>query len=150
MPRDSHSSPTAALFTQVEVAADAGPATAEAEQTQLLRDIIAGQDRHNELLEELVTLLSNAQRQRHQEMSQWKQAHPRLVRECKAAADVLGRLQNEYLARITRDIADSGHSLDDSEFLLNEFIDRYGPRLAHLHSVLQVLSQLGNPAERAK
>jgi hypothetical protein len=150
MPRDSHSSPTAALFTQVEVGADAGPLTAEAEQTHLLRDILAGQERQNELLEELVTLLSNSQRQRNQEMSQWRQAHPRLVRECKAAAEVLGRLQNEYLAKITREIADSGHSLDDSEFLLNEFIDRYGPRLAHLHSVLQVLSQLGSGGEKAR
>jgi hypothetical protein len=34
--------------------------------------------------------------------------------------------------------------LMDGEFMLNEFIDRYGPRLAHLNGVLQVLAQLGN------
>jgi hypothetical protein len=27
--------------------------------------------------------------------------------------------------------------------MLNEFVDRFGPRLAHLNGVLQVLSQLG-------
>jgi hypothetical protein len=35
------------------------------------------------------------------------------------------------------------------EFLLNEFLDRYGPRLAHLNGVIQVLAQLSsvpNPA----
>jgi len=30
----------------------------------------------------------------------------------------------------------------DGEFMLNEFVDRFGPRLAHLNGVLQVLSQL--------
>jgi hypothetical protein len=37
----------------------------------------------------------------------------------------------------------------DGEFMLNEFVDRFGPRLAHLNGVLQVLTQLGstpNPA----
>jgi hypothetical protein len=28
--------------------------------------------------------------------------------------------------------------------MLNEFVDRYGPRLAHLNGVLQVLAQLGS------
>jgi hypothetical protein len=36
--------------------------------------------------------------------------------------------------------------LIDGEFMFNEFVDRHGPRLAHLNGVLQVLAQLGNPA----
>lgn len=31
----------------------------------------------------------------------------------------------------------------DGEFVLSEFVDRFGPRLAHLNGVLQVLAQLG-------
>jgi hypothetical protein len=34
----------------------------------------------------------------------------------------------------------------DGDFALNEFVDRYGPRLAHLNGVLQVLSQLSSVA----
>jgi hypothetical protein len=30
--------------------------------------------------------------------------------------------------------------------MLNEFVDRFGPRLAHLNGVLQVLAQLSAPA----
>ena len=36
----------------------------------------------------------------------------------------------------------SEEALLDGEFMLNEFVDRFGPRLAHLNGVLQVLSQL--------
>jgi hypothetical protein len=32
----------------------------------------------------------------------------------------------------------------DGEYMLNEFVDRFGPRLAHLNGVLQVLSQLSS------
>jgi len=37
----------------------------------------------------------------------------------------------------------------DGEFMLNEFVDRFGPRLAHLNGVLQVLSQLSAAPDSA-
>ena len=37
---------------------------------------------------------------------------------------------------------DNYETLLDGEFMLNEFVDRFGPRLAHLNGLLQVLSQL--------
>ena len=40
------------------------------------------------------------------------------------------------------DVNDGFEDMMDSEFVLNEFVDRYGPRLAHLNGVLQLLSQL--------
>ena len=39
-------------------------------------------------------------------------------------------------------INDNADVLMDGEFMLNEFVDRFGPRLAHLNGVLQVLAQL--------
>jgi hypothetical protein len=32
----------------------------------------------------------------------------------------------------------------DGEFVLSEFVDRFGPRLAHLNGMLQVLAQLSS------
>jgi hypothetical protein len=43
---------------------------------------------------------------------------------------------------LTAEVQDSEDTLRDSDFMLQEFVDRYGPRLAHLNGVLQVLSQL--------
>ena len=40
---------------------------------------------------------------------------------------------------------DGGESMAESEYMLSEFVDRFGPRLAHLNGVLQVLSQLATP-----
>ncbi len=110
----------------------------------LLRQLVDGQQRQNELLEELTQQLNAHQRQRATELGQWKQANPELARRCRKAAEALGRVQNEFLERLTDDVYENADDFLGGDFLLNEFVDRYGPRLAHLNGVLQVLSQLSS------
>ncbi|MEZ6075773.1 MAG: hypothetical protein R3C56_08860 [Pirellulaceae bacterium] len=45
---------------------------------------------------------------------------------------------------MTNEIDDNEEALNESDYMLNEFVDRVGPRLAHLNGVLQVLAQLGS------
>jgi hypothetical protein len=137
------------LFTQVDITAAAPVSPARSgqagdEQVGLLRNILSAQDRQNELLEELVTQLVSAQRQRVTELGQWKQANPDLARACRTAAESLSRVQVEFLHSITREINENFDSLMDGEFMLNEFVDRFGPRMAHLNGLLQVLAQLSS------
>ncbi|HEY4310500.1 MAG TPA: hypothetical protein VGN12_13700 [Pirellulales bacterium] len=148
--------PTPPLFTQVEISAgtlSSAPVQdrTENEQTRLLRDLVAAQDRQNELLEELVSQVGTAvnqfgaaQRQRTQELTQWKDANPSLARDCRSAAEALCRVQTEFLNVLTAEVNENSEALADGEFMLTEFVDRFGPRLAHLNGVLQVLAQLGS------
>jgi hypothetical protein len=116
----------------------------EGEMSFLLRQLLAGQQRQNELLEDLLGHLSHNQRQKANELGQWKQANPHLARSCRRAAEALGKVQMEFLDSLTREIADNYDTLVEGEFMLNEFIDRFGPRMAHLNGLLQVLSQLSS------
>jgi hypothetical protein len=121
----------------------------EGELAYLMRQLLVGQQRQNELLEDLLGHLSSTQRQKASELGQWKQANPQLARSCRRAAEALGKVQTEFLDSLTREIADNYDTLVEGEFMLNEFIDRFGPRMAHLNGLLQVLSQLSatpNPA----
>jgi hypothetical protein len=139
--------PTAALFTQVDISAASDPSPAAATgdlNTRLLRQILAAQDRQNELMEEMISQLTTAQRQRNTELRQWKQANPELARGCRRATDTLSRVQTEFLERLTDEVNRDPDALMDGEFMLSEFVDRFGPRLAHLNGVLQVLSQLSS------
>jgi hypothetical protein len=144
------------LYTQIDVShgayppptppavASAGNCVASNEAIGLLREMLAAQDRQNELLEEVVNQLSATQRQRANELCQWKQANPMLARDCRAAAEALSKVQTEYLVSLTQEITDNFETLRDGEFMLNEFVDRFGPRLAHLNGLLRVLSQLSS------
>jgi hypothetical protein len=143
------------LFSQIDVSQPsyhppvAGPRVGDSEVGGLLRQLLAGQDRQNELLEELIGQIGSNQRQRAQELGQWKQANPRLAKNCRMAAEALGKVQAEFLDSLTREIGDSYENLMEGEFMLNEFVDRFGPRMAHLNGLLQVLSLLSatpNPA----
>lgn len=138
------------LYSQVDVthAAYSAPSPPSGgygiEIARLLRELLAAQDRNNELLEEILGQLNSNQRQRATELGQWKQANPELARHCRHAAEALSKVQTEYLHGITQEITDNYDSLLEGEFLLNEFVDRFGPRLAHLNGLLQVLSQLSS------
>ncbi len=138
----------ASLYSQIDVTQPsyrpphAGPKGHETETTYLLREMLAGQDRQNELLEELVNQLGAAQKQRANELGQWKQANARLAQDCREATEGLSKVQTEFLNNLTQEITENVESLMDGEFMLNEFVDRFGPRMAHLNGILQVLSQL--------
>lgn len=143
----SHSQSLSGIFSQVDVSAGSHPQSANAanmEQTELLREVLAAQDRTNEILEELVNVVAATHKQRAQELQQWRTANPRLADACRQSAEALSRVQVEYLERLTEEINDTAEELAEGEFMLNEFVDRFGPRLAHLNGVIQVLAQLSS------
>ena len=111
---------------------------------ELLRQMVTSQQQQNRLIEELVQQNAAANKQRVNELQQWKNANPELAKSCRQAAETLSRVQTQFLDSLTEEIADSEEHLIEGEFMLNEFVDRFGPRLAHLNGVLQVLAQLGS------
>ncbi|MEI8227448.1 MAG: hypothetical protein WCH77_04200 [Planctomycetota bacterium] len=141
-------------FTQFDISANSitassagsqGAASDAMETNRLLRDMIALQTRSCELLGELVNQVSLQQRQRLAELKAWKEANPELARSCRQAAESLAKVHTEFLSGIARDAAENAEDFTDSEYALGEFIDRYGPRLAHFNGVLQLFAQLGAP-----
>ncbi|MEZ6090129.1 MAG: hypothetical protein R3C05_19295 [Pirellulaceae bacterium] len=110
----------------------------------LLRELVNGQQKQNELLEQLTQQTAAMQKQRMNELQQWKDANPLLAKHCHRAAETLSRVQTQFLENLTVEVLDNAEHLVDGEFMLNEFVDRYGPRMAHLNGVLQVLAQLGS------
>ena len=58
------------------------PVNLQAEMVTLLHQMVEGQDRQNELLEEMVEQMGACQRQRTNELTQWKDANPLLARSC--------------------------------------------------------------------
>jgi len=149
---NENSSSRPPLYSQIDVAQSSYSSSSQEgghsgnDQTGLLRELLAAQDRQNALLEELVGHLVGAQKQRATELGQWKQANPHLARRCRSAAEALGKIQTEFLESLTEEINDNYEVLVDGEFMLNEFVDRFGPRMAHLNGLLQVLSQLSAAA----
>jgi len=141
------------ICTQLDISANSmlsgaqGSAEGNAEQTALLRELVVAQQKSNELLGQLVALISQQQRQRAAELKAWREANPKLADSCRRAAESLTKVHTEFLPSIASEAASSGDDLLDSDYALGEFIDRYGPRLAHFNGIMQLFAQLGAPVQ---
>lgn len=144
------------VFTQLDISANSvtpGAAAPDPQSRHLLAESIALQQRQIELLDrqiqlltELVAQVSMQQRQRAAELKAWREANPELAQSCRKAAESLAKVHTDFLANVAAEAFDNAESYSDSEYALGEFIDRYGPRLAHFNGVLQLFAQLGAPA----
>ncbi len=136
--------PSSPVVSEVEVVAQSqnNDTTASA-QTQLLQQILEALQRQNELTEELIRVLGRNSRQRQVQLRLWRNAHPELAQAFRQASQVLQKAQLAYLQHIAEEVLASGEDLEDGQFLLQEFVDRFGPRLAHLNGMLQVFAHLG-------
>lgn len=140
------------IFSQFDISAGTVAAGSQqsvtgdlTETNRLLRDLVLAQHKSNELLVELVNQVSQQQRQRMAELKAWKEANPQLAKACRQAAESLSKVHTEFLSGLAQEAADNADDFSDSEYALGEFIDRYGPRLAHFNGVLQLFAQLGAP-----
>jgi hypothetical protein len=140
------------IFSQFDISAgtvaanNAQPVSGDlAETNRLLRDLVVAQHKSNELMVELINQVSHQQRQRMAELKAWKEANPQLAKACRHAAESLSKVHTEFLSSLAQEAADNADDFSDSEYALGEFIDRYGPRLAHFNGVLQLFAQLGAP-----
>lgn len=141
------------LFTHVDVTAGSPAGNddpAAASVAILLQRMVTLQERQAELLEEMLQNQISQQKQRQAELAAWRKANPQLADKCRKAAEALSKVHTEFLDSIADEIDHSGEDMADSEFMLNEFVDRFGPRIAHLNGVLQMLAQLGSPHPPAK
>ncbi len=116
----------------------------------LTRQLVEVQHRQNQLIEQLLQVnkqvlqtANQANSQRQTELSQWRNAHPRLVRSCKSALETLSGVQTEFLQKMADEVEQTKEELEESEYMFSDFLDRYGPRMAHLNGILQVLNHLG-------
>jgi transketolase len=155
--------PLSPVFS-INVSADAGNANAAPREgaplpkervdigmtlVALTRQMLEMQNRQNQVMEQLLqvskqvlqnTTQANAQRQN--ELNQWRNAHPELVQSCRSALETLSSVQTEFLQKMADEVEASKDELSESEYMFSDFLDRYGPRMAHLNGVLQVLNHL--------
>lgn len=117
----------------------------------LTRQLVEVQHRQNQLIEQLLHVnkqvlnsATQANTQRQNEINQWRNANPQLAQSCRCALETLSAVQTDFLQRMADEIEESKENLTESEYVFADFLDRYGPRMAHLNGVLQVLNHLAS------
>ena len=78
-------------------------------------------------------------------LTRWQQDFPDLGDNCRKALPQLERCYGQMIHDLTEKLNEDEHGLDN-EFALQEFLDRYGMRLAQLGTILNLVAPLAEAA----
>jgi len=77
-------------------------------------------------------------------LSRWKDDFPGLSEACRKALPALERSYGQLIVELTDHINDDNDSTLTNDFALQEFLDRYGMRLAQLGTILNLVGPLAD------
>src|SRR4051794_139581 len=81
-------------------------------------------------------------------LSRWQQEFPGLSDNCRRAMPLLERCYGQLISDLTERLNEEEGALEN-DFSLQEFLDRYGMRLAQLGTILNLVAPWPRPAPRA-
>ncbi len=114
-------------------------------QTQTLdvqRQILESQRQQLELAREAAQLARDQRNRQIAELERWQNSHETVIDDCR---DALGRLEGVHsslMGELSSYVEEHHENLLEGDFALSDFVDRFGPRLAHLNTMLAVLRPL--------
>lgn len=76
------------------------------------------------------------------ELEKWQASHEPILDLCKQSLGKLEQVHAALMNDLSIYVREHYENLCDGDFALSEFVDRFGPRLAHLNTMLAVLRPL--------
>jgi len=81
-------------------------------------------------------------------LARTQQQHPAFADSCKRAFPVLEKAYVQMLVNLIEEIADQGEEALETEFEMQEFVDKYGVKVSQLTHVLSVLGPMAEAANQ--
>jgi hypothetical protein len=75
-------------------------------------------------------------------LSRWQNEFPYLGEDCRKALPLLERTYGKLIADLGAQLREEGDGALDTDFALQEFLDRYGMKLAQLGTILNLVAPL--------
>ena len=89
------------------------------------------------------TQVSREQRARQiADLERWQNGHESVLDHCKESLGNLEQVHAALMGELANYVSENHENLIDGDFALTDFVDRFGPRLAHLNTMLAVLRPL--------
>jgi hypothetical protein len=116
----------------------------------VMRQTFELQRQQLELTRETVQVNREQRARQGAELERWQAGHEFVLEACK---ETLGRLEQVH-ASLMNEMAgyveENYENLLEGDFSLSDFVDRFGPRLAHLNTMLAVLRPLAAAQKKAE
>lgn len=76
------------------------------------------------------------------EIERWQNSHEAVIENCRGALGQLEQVHAALMGEMSNYVDENHENLIEGDFALSDFVDRFGPRLAHLNTMLAVLRPL--------
>jgi chromosome segregation ATPase len=138
-PGNPNGDPTALLHAMVAL---------QSQTLDVQRQILQHQQQQLELAKEAAQIAREQRSRQIAELERWQTGHERVLDQCRESLGQLEQVHSALMGELVNHVADNHENLVDGEFALTDFVDRFGPRLAHLNTMLAVLRPLAAAARR--
>jgi hypothetical protein len=119
----------------------ASPTGVPAEAIDLLRQMLEVQREQLNYLRSTAAAHDSGARWR-AFLNRWQEEFPDLSATCKKALPVLEQTYGKLISELTEHLSSNGSDALDTDFALQEFLDRYGMRLGQLGTILNLVAPL--------
>jgi len=115
-----------------------------------LRQTLEVQRQQLDLSREMVQVSREQRARQGAELERWQTGHEHVIDSCR---DTLGRLEQVHaslMGELANYVEENHENLLEGDFSLSDFVDKFGPRLAHLNTMLAVLRPLAATNRKAE
>ena len=114
----------------------------ESQALETARQSLELQRQHLELTREMVMVSREQRTRQFGELERWQANHETVIDSCRNALRELEQVHASLMGELAEYVHDNHDNLLDGDFALSDFVDRFGPQLAHLNTMLAVLRPL--------
>jgi len=136
----------ASTYPTTSEASSSSPTPANVEMLALLRQILEVQREHLSFLR--ATHDANARWRAF--LARWREDFPELPESCQQALPILERSYSALISELADYLRQDGTETLDTDFALQEFLDKYGMRLAQLGTILNLVAPLAEASQQGE
>lgn len=120
----------------------------QSQTLDLQRQIFQGQQQQLELAREAAQVAREQRARQVAELERWQNGHGSVIEQCRESLGQLEQVHSALMGELVNHVAENHENLVEGDFALTDFVDRFGPRLAHLNTMLAVLRPLAAAARK--
>lgn len=114
----------------------------QAQTLEVQKQLLQNQAQQLELAREAAHIAREQRARQIAELERWQAGHEAVIDQCRDSLGQLEQVHAALMGELVSHVSENYENLIDGEFALTDFVDRYGPRLAHLNTMLAVLRPL--------
>jgi hypothetical protein len=114
----------------------------QSQSLELQRQMLDLQRQQFEMIRETTQFTRDQRARQIADLERWQQGHGSVLEACKDTLTRLEQVHASLMGELAAYAEEHHDNLLEGDFSLSDFVDRFGPKLAHLNTMLAVLRPL--------